>query len=271
MNKPMQVLGLCRFSYPAHGGFQTVHETLEERTRFLYADERLEERFRIFESFTLPSLMAQTDPDFTLIVVIGKDMPRAALQRLRGLLAQLPQAVLRPTPPGKHRWIMRRIINEARRGDMRPCIQFRMDDDDAVACDFVAKVRTVAGNMDGFLRRHPLAAIDFNCGHVAQPGPKGILAEAVRRQYWVPSLAVVAHPAETLTVMNFNHLGIWRSMPTVSLNEADMFVRGISSSNDSGLRPGPEAALLDPEGEALFRSRYNICADRVRALFQGRG
>jgi hypothetical protein len=42
----MEVIGLCRFSYPAIGGFQVEHETLEERIAFLYADKRLEERFR---------------------------------------------------------------------------------------------------------------------------------------------------------------------------------------------------------------------------------
>ena len=37
----MQVIGLCRFSYPAIGGFQIEHETLENRIGFLYAEDRL--------------------------------------------------------------------------------------------------------------------------------------------------------------------------------------------------------------------------------------
>jgi hypothetical protein len=31
----MQVIGLCRFSYPASGGFQRIHETNEERRAYL--------------------------------------------------------------------------------------------------------------------------------------------------------------------------------------------------------------------------------------------
>ena len=50
----MQVIGLCRFSYPGIGGFQIEHDSLEDRIAFLYAPERLEERFRFFECFTLP-------------------------------------------------------------------------------------------------------------------------------------------------------------------------------------------------------------------------
>jgi hypothetical protein len=36
----MQVIGLCRFSYPAIGGFQVEHETLEERIALLRAINR---------------------------------------------------------------------------------------------------------------------------------------------------------------------------------------------------------------------------------------
>ena len=39
----MQVIGLCRFSYPAFGGFQVEHETIEERIADLYGAARLEE------------------------------------------------------------------------------------------------------------------------------------------------------------------------------------------------------------------------------------
>ncbi|HHX91096.1 MAG TPA: hypothetical protein GX700_15285 [Paracoccus sp.] len=265
----MQVVGLCRFSYPAHGGFQTEHDSIDERIRFLYAETRLEERFRIFECFTLPALQAQSDPDFTLIVVIGTDMPAPARARLEGLLEGLPQAVIRAMEPGRHRSVMGQIINDARRGDSRPCIQFRMDDDDAVARDFVARTREIARDAAPMIARNRLTAIDFTRGHIAQPTARGILAEPCARQYWVPSLSVVARPGETLTVMNFNHVKLWQFMPTITLHDPDMYVRGISNWNDSGVRSGPAAALLDAAGEALFLARYGISADRVRAIYRG--
>ena len=40
----MQVIGLCRFSYPAIGGFQVEHDSIEERIAFLYAEKRLPAR-----------------------------------------------------------------------------------------------------------------------------------------------------------------------------------------------------------------------------------
>ena len=72
----MQAIGLCRFSYPALGGFQVEHETIEERIAFLYQYERLEERFRLFEAIALPCLRAQTDPDWGLVIIIGDQFPQ---------------------------------------------------------------------------------------------------------------------------------------------------------------------------------------------------
>lgn len=57
----MQVLGLCRFRYLGHGGFKIMHETLDERRAYLYAPERMEDRFRQFKAITLPTIAGQTD------------------------------------------------------------------------------------------------------------------------------------------------------------------------------------------------------------------
>ena len=71
----MQVIGLCRFSYPAIGGFQVEHETLEERITYLYDPNRLQERFRLLETIALPCLRHQTDQNFDLIIVVGDSLP----------------------------------------------------------------------------------------------------------------------------------------------------------------------------------------------------
>ena len=52
----MQVIGLCRFSYPAIGGFQVDHPDIAARIAYLYGPARMEERFATFETLTLPPL-----------------------------------------------------------------------------------------------------------------------------------------------------------------------------------------------------------------------
>ena len=100
-SQDMQVIGLCRFSYPAYGGFQVAHETMEDRRAFLYAPERMEERFRSFEAITMPGLRAQTDPNFEFLIVIGECLPAPYLARLKDLIADVPQARIIARPPDR--------------------------------------------------------------------------------------------------------------------------------------------------------------------------
>jgi hypothetical protein len=264
----MQVIGITRFSYPAWGGFQITHPDPQTRAEFLYQPDRLDERFRLFESITLASLRAQSDPDFTLIVLVGEDFPQ--MDRLRALLDDLPQAVLRIEPPGIHRHVMKRVINEARAGHDDHCIQFRMDDDDGVGRHFVRRVRKIAEECLPLIERNRLTAIDFTRGHLAQPCAQGLIAEPIAKLYWVPALAVVARMDEPLTIMNFNHVKLWQFMPTITIATPDMYVRGIGGWNDSGLQSRASARLLDAAGEQFFRDAYGIDADRVRALYAAR-
>ena len=81
----MQVIGLCRFSYPAIGGFQVMHDTTEDRRRFLYDPVRLEQRFHLFETLALPGLRHQTDERFQFLIVVGECLPEPALHRLRDI------------------------------------------------------------------------------------------------------------------------------------------------------------------------------------------
>lgn len=101
----MQTIGICRFSYPAQGGFQIEHSSIKERCEFLYHPARMDERFRFFETICLPGLKAQTDPDFIFLVVIGDSLPDRYQQKLQRLLHSLPQAVLVTRPraaPASH-------------------------------------------------------------------------------------------------------------------------------------------------------------------------
>lgn len=118
----MQVIGFCRFSYPAEGGFQVEHETLQERLRYLYAPVRMEERFQHFETICLPGIRAQTDPDFTFLILVGDSLPETYLGRLKDLISDIPQAQIVVRPPAPHRKVCQEVINAAR-GDMsQPCL-----------------------------------------------------------------------------------------------------------------------------------------------------
>ena len=257
----MQVIGLCRFSYPALGGFQIEHASTAAREAYLYAPARMDERLAAFEALTLPSLRAQTDPDFTFLVVTGTSLPAAYRDRLNEALADIPQAVLKPMAPARHRPVMRRAINSVRVDATSPCLQFRLDDDDAVACDFVASLRQAASDAHGLIARHGRVAIDFNQGYLVRTEPDGVRAAPIRKPLMTAALGVAFLPGDTKCVMNFGHHKLAEEMPVLSLTGTDMFLRGIGGSNDSAkrFRLGEfDFAPLTPAQKQLFQTRFGL-------------
>ena len=265
----MQVIGRCRFSYPAFGGFQVEHDSIEERIAYLYAEARLEERFRLFETLALPCLREQTDQDFDLIIVIGDSLPSHHEDRLRALVAGMPQVKIRKEPPRRQREVMKEILNQARRDPKLPCLQFRHDDDDAVSVDFIERLRATVIDCQGLFRKHKTAAVDFNRGFVAEVGADGISATEVFRPFYVASLGMYVRGSCPLTIMNFAHERIPRFMPTVTFSDAPMWVRSHNGSNDSRQKP-VKAIDVEPLTRAQhgeFEARFAIRRAHLASVF----
>lgn len=266
----MQVIGLCRFSYPGYGGFQVGHDTLQERIAYLYAPARMEQRFRTFEALTLPPLRAQTDTDFTFLIITGDTLPHPYRDRLKDLVADIPQAMVVARPPERHRPAMQAAINSVRRFDQEPCLQFRMDDDDAVAINYVQQLREVAQDVRTFAKNHDHIAIDFNQGFIAHADSSGIKAVPTQVPYTTAALALMFQPQVRRSVMNFAHAKVGRNMPTITMSGSDMLIRGHNDYNDSRQKPGIKPIQLSPldlAGEAHFEQVFNINSDNVRRIF----
>lgn len=266
----MQVIGLCRFSYPAEGGFQVEHATLADRIAYLYAPARMEERLAHFETICLPGLRAQTDPDFTFLILIGDSLPAHYLDRLAALVADVPQARIVARPPAPHRQVCQDVFNDARGDLSAPCLQFRHDDDDAVAVTFVQRLREAALDCAALRRQHRLVGFDWNRGYVARPDAQGLRAEPNVTPYWGVAQAMAVQAGVRQTILNFGHQKINQFMPTVTYTHEDMFVRGHNDHNDSRQKKHVRPVALprlDAAGEALFRSTFAIDADHIRRVF----
>lgn len=265
----MQVIGLCRFSYPAIGGFQVEHDTIEERIRFLYQKDRLEERFRLMETIALPCLREQTDQDFELVVVIGDSLPQIHRDRLHDLTSGMPQVRIVSEPPRRQREVMKELLQKARKDPSKPCLQFRHDDDDAISVDFIERLRGAVDDCSGLIQKNRSVAFDYNRGFVAEVGADGIAATERLRPLYVASLGMYIAGGCRLTIMNFAHEKINRFMPVVSYTDQPMWVRTHNSYNDSRqkkVKPIPVEPLT-PEQEAEFTARFAVRTVDIRKAF----
>lgn len=268
----MQVVGLCRFSYPALGGFQTEHDSIEKRIDYLYQPKRMEDRFRHFEALALPSLKNQTDQDFTFLIVIGSQMPAVYKSRLAEMIASFPQAQILERDPGPHRAVMQDILLEARQTISGPCLQFRHDDDDAVAASFIERLRRTAQDCRALLKTHPMVAIDFNRGFFATADEEGLQARELVTPYLGVALGLMARAKAKRTIMNFGHHKLNQTMPTVTFTDEPMFLRSLNDHNDSKAnlqKRGSNLVPLDGNEERQFRHLFGINTADIRRIFAG--
>ncbi len=264
----MRVIGVCRFSYPALGGFKRMHDSVAEREVYLYAPARMALRFAHFQTLTLPSIRAQTDPDFTFLIVIGQNMPDPWLTKLRDLCAPVPQIKIVEREPLKHRLALQLAIQDELGEDRPESLQFRLDDDDAVGVDFVDLIRSVARRTGRLRRREPRTAIEFNTGYSATLSADGMIAEDVISSFWACGLAVHFAEGDARTIMNYGHHKLHHEMPSIIHPRPPMYIRAKHTDNDSAakFRPRKLKPLTDAQRQ-IFKDRFNVNEEQVRAVF----
>ena len=135
-----EIVVALRFSYFGRSGWQSPSS---KDKALLYGRDRLLLRLSLLQSLALPSLVAQSDQRFHLHVLTGLGLPDWAGQLLR-------EACEEALPEGRftidvRRWglaatQLRNFLRD-RYGTAR-ILQVVLDDDDGLACDFLAKLRT---------------------------------------------------------------------------------------------------------------------------------
>ena len=77
----------------------------------IYASDRMERRFQLFEKLALRSLLQQNDQDFRCIFLITKSFPQDYRERLEKLVAPLQGGIVMEKPfMPQYRAIRRRVM-----------------------------------------------------------------------------------------------------------------------------------------------------------------
>lgn len=254
------MIGLCRFCYLGEGGFQSyAEETIEHRRSVLYEPQRLELRLIWFAHVLLPALRAQKDQDFTLVILTGQDLPQPFRDRLEELSATLPQARLAFRPPGPHRQVCAEVIRGVTLPDADVVAQFRLDDDDAVATDYVATIRRDFHALSGIFAESSRLAVDYNLGVLLHDDGQALAGHIQRSAFWSCALTLYLAPGDPMQLLDFPHHRIWQQMPTLTRSGRPMFVRGSHGFNDSRIRlPSADGWTARARVEQLLQTRFNI-------------
>lgn len=143
-----QIIGTCRFSFLGKGDWIGMRgnvvvdaEKLNQQLAVIYAPGRLARRFEAFEKMLLPSIRAQTDPDFQLWILTSPELPDYAMQRLQMVCADIPQIHIIVS---KERMTKKAFVGPLRQAEEEAggtVVQFRIDDDDALSKNFIARLK----------------------------------------------------------------------------------------------------------------------------------
>lgn len=228
-----QIVGLIRFSYPAKGGFAKGFDSAEQAEAFLYEPARLERRFHLFEKMCLPALQAQGDGAFTLVILTGDTLPDSAKARLKGHLKTLADGRLVTLPTKPHYGAMKAALRQVAPGKASHRTSFRLDDDDALASDYIARLRARAEQVHALGQGQPVA-IAFNRGlYVRLQDSGNEVFDAVERTPLSVGSALVAPIGQENNIYARNHRFLPQFFDTVSEAATPTWIRTIHADNDS--------------------------------------
>jgi hypothetical protein len=154
----MKTFGHCRFSFYGHSDTGRDIADLDAAHALLWNSRRMAVRFHLFEHITLPSIVNQSDKDFTFVIIGSEQMPGVYRDRLETLVAGHTNIRLHWTDKTDISRASRPILLEASNDGRDPALHFRLDDDDAVAFDFVHRLKKAASPLE------PTSVITFPQG-----------------------------------------------------------------------------------------------------------
>lgn len=287
----MQIWGHCRFAF--FGVSDTGREigTLETAFAKLWHPVRMAVRFHLMETILLPAIRAQTDPDFVLQITTSQLMPDIFQERLDRITADLPQVRILRSARTDLSKALRPAMAEASGGGAEPAVHFRVDDDDAVSADYIARLRRASARVEpggmvtfprgvmGFLHdgiaRHAMIqkhSIAIGLALVVAPGGRNpFRIQHLRHADGVPSYCDPTFPAYHYTLHSANNTSGYAQLFHLDTSQ-NRRVRKLVAQNKELAAGGvttakAEAALAaafpHTTGEAL-RNAINRAADPMQ-------
>lgn len=263
-----EIIGVLRFSYPAKEGFAVSGLDEEALEKHLYAPERIATRFRYLETITLPSLAAQTDQDFRCVLLAGATLPFRHRKRLRTLEEQYPFLKVCVMERMGALAAAKRSFRRGITGDPTHVTGFRIDDDDAVATDYIARTRDHADRLIGAGMAERPTVVAFSRGvYWDMHDPRQPFWDFREPQPLGLACAMITTADLPTCIYRYNHRRLACFVPTYMDADGFSFLRTLHGHNDSGRSIPPHAVEMPfRKGRKMLAERFGLDAQAVLDL-----
>lgn len=249
-----------RFSFIGHSDWMRWRKTGHGSTdpeavaAALYTEDRMARRFWSFEQLTLPSLMHQTDKDFLTVFLTSPEMPQHHLQRLQALIAPLDGAsVLISDAPSVEAALIEPL--EAFNATTNHLVQLRLDDDDALSVNFIARLRENARKMASY-KSYAISQCLGLTLHNWDGTPRAL------RMTHLPFVGIgtAARMPRGLSIFHFSHVSLSRRLPSLQDPREVNFFHQRWTGSDTDKGPGidrkPEREVGEQELRRALKNEF---------------
>ncbi|MDQ2095751.1 glycosyltransferase [Rhodalgimonas zhirmunskyi] len=263
------IVGCVRFSVLTEDYYAERFGTVERIAEHIFAPERLELRFKLFETLCLPAMTQQTDLGFRCVILTSTLLPADARARLDALIAPHPHLSIYAAPPQKHYPLTRAAYFSALPEGAKRWIFFRIDDDDAVSLDYIERLRRIADCLDG-LHPNEQFAIAFNHGfylELSEDESENSLIDGSERNPLSVGVALLSGGDDERSPYRYNHRMLATRYNLYSDMSATVFLRSVHRDNKSDPKKlGPADTMKRREVDRQVRERFGLDPDKLRAL-----
>lgn len=230
----MNIVGLMRFSVLTPTYYSERFDTLEKVAAHLFAPDRMALRFKIFEELVMPSLMAQTDQGYHLVILSAEQMPAEYRERLSSAVSALPNAQVQFVGTEKHYKLLKEGYASVPDRQATHRMMFRLDDDDAVDLNYIKRLRKIGLallHVSGPATPH---IISFNRGfYVRLQDGENEVFDSCERAPLSTGTALLAPVGYTRNPYRYNHRQLPQHYNTYSDISSPTFIRTIHGDNKS--------------------------------------
>lgn len=229
--------------------------TTDKNNQHTQNDSWMDERIRLFETYCLPSIKAQTNSNFTWLVFLDKDTADTYKKKFDNYHSEFPNCV--PVYIGPASWEslylkVDPILREYLDSDDQYIITTNIDNDDSFHEDMVDKIQ------NAFIEHKKEALYRFVYGYQFFEDMRFAMKMRYPHNHFLTLVTKITNePIKPIT--NYGHAGAHRVLPYIDIKTTPTWIEVVHGTNvNNSLRVKFKIRYVPVIFKNSFRQKFNV-------------